>query len=380
MKKVLVLVFSNLRHDARVKRQVTWLKKKYSVTVACFDSDDISGVKIVRIEQTKLSLARKALLGASLALKNYRIAYRLFHNYKYLENELDNSYDLIIANDIDTLPLAFQLNPAAKIVLDAHEYAPRHFENSRTWKVFFQPFYIYLCKKYIPRVSAMLTVGEGLGREYARNFSVKPTVISNATNYHETMPSDVEGDSIRLIHHGIANPSRKLELMVEMMRHLDNRFTLDMILMTSDYAAAKTKAYIQRFKEQAEQDPRIRFLPSVASDQVVSTINRYDIGVFLIPPVNFNYANTLPNKLFEYIQARLGVAIGPTPEMAAIVNRYQNGVISDDFDPVNLAQKLNSLTKEDIIRFKDQSAVAARDLNAEKNGVVFDQLIESVLR
>ena len=79
------------------------------------------------------------------------------------------------------------------------------------------------------------------------------------------------------------------------------------------------------FRKNAEADPRIRILPPVKSDDVVYTINQYDIGVFLIPPVNFNYANTLPNKLFDFIQARLGIAIGPTPEMASIVDRYGNG-------------------------------------------------------
>ncbi len=379
MKKILILVFSNLRHDARVKRQVNWLKEKYAVTVVCFDSDDIARVRIIRIRQTKLGIARKALLATALTLRAYRLAYRIFHDYGHIANSLTENYDLVIANDIDALPLAFSLRSEAKVIFDAHEYAPRHFENNRTWKIFFQPFYIHLCRTYIPRVSAMLTVGEGLAREYERNFGAAPVVITNATRYHEITPADVDDNKIRLVHHGIANPSRRLELMVEMMRHLDHRFTLDMILMTSDFAAPKTRAYIQEFKQNAEKNPRIRFLPALPSEQVVDTINQYDIGVFLIPPVNFNYANTLPNKLFEYIQARLGIAIGPSPEMAAVVTRYQNGVISDNFDPVRLAAKLNTLTKEDIIRFKSQSAVAAGEQNAENNGVVFDKLIVSVL-
>jgi hypothetical protein len=108
---------------------------------------------------------------------------------------------------------------------------------------------------------------------------------------------------------------------------------------------------------------------------VVTAINKYDMGVFLLPPVNFNYANTLPNKLFDFIQARLGIAIGPTPEMAAIVNQYQNGVVSADFQPKSLAAKLNSLRVADIARFKNQSAVAAQVLNAEKNELIFNELL-----
>jgi glycosyltransferase involved in cell wall biosynthesis len=379
MKNVLVLVFSNLKHDARVTRQVQWLKKKYRVTVVCFDSEEMPEVKVIRVSQTKLSLLRKAWLGSLLLLKRYRWAYSTFHNYSDVMQRLQVSeFDLVVANDIDTLPLAFKLK-ARKILFDAHEYAPRHFENNKVWKTFFQPFYLALCKKYIPRVNAMLTVGEGLAKEYEKNFGVKPTIITNATRYSEVEPSPVNPERIRLIHHGIINESRRLELIVEMMAELQERFTLDLILMTSDYASAKTRSYVKAFIQKAEENPRIRILPSVKSGQVVETIKEYDIGVFLIPPVNFNYANTLPNKLFDFIQARLGIAIGPTPEMASIVNAYGNGVVSPNFEPGTLAAKLNELSTDDIRRFKNQSAIAAQHLNAEKNEVVFTRLTDRLL-
>lgn len=379
MKKVLILVFSNLKHDARVTRQVSWLKKNHLVTVICFDSDEIPDVSIVKITQTKLSLIRKAFLGMALLLRQYPLAYRIFHSYHHIIRQFEAvHYDLVVANDIDTLPLAFRLK-GKKILFDAHEYAPRHFENNKIWKTFFQPFYLALCKKYIPQTDAMLTVGEGLAKEYGKDFGVTPTIITNATRYYEINPSKVIPDKIRLIHHGIANQSRKLELMIEMMECLDERFTLDLILMTSDYASGKTKAYIEALKNRIAKNPRIHLLPAVKSHQVVETINGYDIGVFLIPPVNFNYANTLPNKLFDFIQARLGIAIGPSPEMASIVNKFGNGVVSENFEPNSLAKKLNNLRQEDIIRFKNQSIAASQHLNAEKNEAIFNILIHKLL-
>lgn len=380
MRNVLVLVFSDLKHDARVARQVSWLTKRYSVTVVCFDAEAATDARIIRIQQTRLGKWRKAMLALSLLLRMHHLSYRTFHNYGHLEVQLkDKSFDLIIANDIDTLPLAFSLRRKAKIVFDAHEYAPRHFENNRVWKFFFQPFYITLCKRYIHQVDAMMTVGEGLANEYRRNFDVSPVIITNATRYHDLRPSDVKRDSIRLVHHGIANESRKLELMLEMMSYLDERFTLDLMLVTSPYASEKTRDYIRRFTDKIEQTPRVRRVSAVKSSEVVERINQYDLGVFLIPPVNFNYANTLPNKLFDFIQARLGVAIGPTPEMAAIVSRFGNGVVAEDFQPRHLAAKLNQLTADEVARFKQRSVEAAGQLNAEKNEVRFNALLDNLL-
>jgi hypothetical protein len=381
MKSVLVLAFSNLRHDARITRQLNWLQKNYRVTVVCFDGSP-ENVKVIRIDQTRLTFMRKALMGAALATRSFSIAYRLFHDYGYVVPQLQpESFDLIIANDIDTLPLAFNIKGAssAKVIFDAHEYAPRHFENNKVWKTFFQPLYLHLCRKYIPRVDGMLTVGKGLSDEYYKNFGVQPVIITNATRYHETVPSEILPGKIRLVHHGIANPSRKLELMVDMMDLLDERFTLDMILMISDFASGQTKAFVDGLKERVAANPRINILPPVKSHEIVPLIRQYDMGVFLIPPINFNYANTLPNKLFEYFQARLGIAIGPTPEMAAIVNQYKIGVVSDDFTPQGLATKLNLLSEAQIKTFKVNAEAAAKALNAERNEEIFNKLVSSLV-
>jgi hypothetical protein len=382
-KKVLVLVFSNLKHDARVSRQVSFLAKHFLVSLVCFDTEEIENVTPIRITQTKLSLVRKALLSTFLLLRFHSIAYRLLHEYQQtLEKRLaGKTFDLIIANDIDTLPLAFHFKgtSAAKIIFDAHEYAPRHFEDKLAWRIFFQPLYTFLCTTLIPKVDAMLTVGRGLAEEYEKHFHVRPTILTNAARYHDINPSPVKEGRIRLIHHGIANPSRRLELMIEMMGHLDQRFTLDLMLMTSNYASAQTRTYIENLKSNAEKDTRIKILPSVPSKDVVKTINQYDMGVFLLPPINFNYANTLPNKLFDFIQARLAIAVGPTPEMASIVNQYKNGVVSTDFTAKSLADKLNSMSQEELIQFKNNSTVAATKLNAEENEKIFMNLLQQLL-
>ncbi|SKC57009.1 glycosyltransferase [Ohtaekwangia koreensis] len=380
MKDILVLVFSNLKHDARVTRQINFLRKEHRVTVVCFDAEDTPGVTFIRVTQTKLTLFRKALMAISLLIRQYNAAYQLFHSYGHLTEQLSSKrFDLIVANDIDTLPLAFKFKGNAKIIFDAHEYAPRHFENNKIWKTFFQPFYIHLCEKYIPRVDGMLTVGKGLANEYEKHFGVKPVIITNATRYHDIAPAPIKPDTIRLIHHGIANPSRRLELMVEMMDYLDERFTLDLMLMTSDFASGQTKAFIENLKTSASKNPKIKILPPVKSHAVVTTIQPYDIGVFLLPPVNFNYENTLPNKLFDFIQARLGIAIGPTPEMASIVNHYSIGVVSEEFTAKSLAAKLNALTTEQVASFKSNAGIAAKELNAERNEEIFNRLVKEVL-
>jgi hypothetical protein len=378
-KRLLVIVLSNFRHDARVRRQVLALKDHYDTTVVCFAGEPEKDFEVIAITPTKLTFFRKAVASVFLLLRLYSIAHRILHNYYYIVDKLrDRSFDVIIANDVETLPIAFRFPTRARVIFDAHEYAPRHFEDKRSWRIFFQGFNTWLCRKYIPRIAGMMTVGKGLAREYEKNFGRRPVVVMNANVYTDIAPSPVKADSIRLVHHGIATPSRRLELMIEMMQHLDERFTLDLILLKPGFASTATAGYINQLRQLAGNDKRIKVLDPVPITQVVKTVNAYDIGVFLLPPINFNYENTLPNKLFDFIQGRLGVAIGPTPEMADIVNQYGNGVVSDDFTPVSLASKLKPLTAAEIVTLKDRSAIAARDLNAEKSAVLILNLVNDV--
>jgi molybdopterin converting factor small subunit len=380
MRKILILAYSDLNHDARITRQINFLSEKYQVTIACFASPSIEKQEILHLNKIKPGLIQKAIGSILLLSGFFKLAYNLIYDFPELRKKLKNrEFDLIIANDIESLPLAFKIKKKEKILFDAHEFAPRHFEDKLVWRIFFQRFNKYLCKKYLPLVDVMTTVGKGLANEYAKQYPVKPIVLTNANYHFKLSPKEVDEKKIRIIHHGAANPSRKLETMIQMMSYLDDRFVLDLMLLTPTIANYKTRAYLDSLKRLIKNDSRIAIIPPVKGTEVVKFIHSYDIGVFLIPPINFNYANTLPNKLFDFIQAKLAIAIGPTPEMADIVNTYNLGVVSDDFTPQSLAKKINLLTAREIFFLKNQSEKASNELSAEKNKMILNDIVESLL-
>jgi hypothetical protein len=108
-------------------------------------------------------------------------------------------------------------------------------------------------------------------------------------------------------------------------------------------------------------------IPPVATDEIVPFISQYDMGIYLLEPNNFNNKHALPNKFFEFIQARLAIAIGPSPEMAKIVSNYKLGKVSPDFESQSLANTINSMGPDEIIGFKQNSDKAALVFNAKYN-------------
>jgi glycosyltransferase involved in cell wall biosynthesis len=272
--------------------------------------------------------------------------------------------------------VALRLARGGKVIFDAHEYAPRQYEDVFQWRLLFQEYSTYLCKTYIPRVHGMTTVCPGIAEAYEKDTGVKPLVITSAPDYEDLEPNlfDQQERKIRLIHHGIAGPSRKLEHMIRMMDFLDDRFELNLMFIPAN------PGYIKFLKKLGAKRPNVRFLPPQPMRTLSRYLHQFDIGVSLIAPTNFNYFHILPNKFFECIQARLALAVGPSPEMARIVKEYDLGVVADNFTPEALAERLRNLDQNKINHYKLQSHRAARLLSAEENKKLLLRLVEQVLQ
>ena len=185
----------------------------------------------------------------------------------------------------------------------------------------------------------------------------------------------VNPNHIRIIHHGNASPDRCIETMIETMDYVDSRFTLDLMLVATFH-----QDYFQKLQAMVEGRKNVRILPPVLFEEIIPFSSSYDIGFFLVPPTTYNLQMCLPNKFFEFIQARLAIAIGPSPEMARLTKQYNLGIISKNFTPKSMAESLNSLTKEQILQYKENANQAAKILNAEREGEKLFRILEEIAK
>jgi hypothetical protein len=374
LKSILVLSLTDLASDPRVNRQIRLLAGRYRVSTAGTAPPRVDGVEYVPVPQIPKPLHIKAIGALALKLGAYERWYWMDRRVRRALAALGRrKFDLILANDLVALPLALRIANGAKILYDAHEYSPREYEESFLWRFLFQRYNDYLCRTYLPRADGMLTVCQSIAEEYRANYGVSPRVMMNAPAFQELAPRATDGRGIRLVHHGGAAPSRNLELMIEAMDHLDNRFSLDMMLVPSD------RGYLERLKSTAAKRPRVQIVPPVPMRELPTRLNEYDVGVYLLPPNSFNNEHALPNKFFEFVQARLALVIGPSPEMARLVRQYNCGVVSDDFTPQSLAGTLKALSAEQVDEFKRRSDLAARDLCFERNAEVLLGMVDELI-
>lgn len=372
--KILILSFSDLNRDPRVYRQIASLAEAYEVTAAGYQDPQLQGVQFIDVSCPPQTFLSKCRGGLRLLSRRYE-AYYWGHprTYTALQRLQHIETDLIIANDIEALPIALKIAGKAKVIYDAHEYSPCEFEDLFLWRLFYQKYKIYLCQTYLQHADDMLTVSSNIANAYLNTFQRKSKVLTNAPEFVNLSPKSVDASKIRLVCHSSAMPSRKLEQLIELFAYLDDRFTLDFILVP------QSKKHFKKLQKMASQYPQIRFLPPVPTQSITRYLNPYDIGVYLLPPSNFNNAQALPNKFFEFIQARLAVAIGPSPEMKKIVKQYSCGLVSKDFSAKQLAYELMQLDKTSIEHYKQHSHRAAEELCAEKNRTILVDMVKNLL-
>jgi hypothetical protein len=353
--RLLIISFSGIASDARVLKQVTEFAARYEVTTCGYGPAPEGVSQHIEIPS---EMSYQDISGRLITLRQYERAYRAISAVRFASNALAGStFDVILANEPETVGVALGLEPAGGVHVDLHEYTPRLHEEIESWRRRLGPFYSWMCRKYVARGDSWTTVGDGLAREYQREFGFRPEVVTNATPYRDDAVGPVRSP-IRLVHSGACLRDRHLDAMIEGIARSQGRFSLDFYLTPND------PGYLDELRQRADQVPLVSVREPVPYAELHDTIRAYDIGVHLLPPTNFNNLWALPNKFFDYVQARLGVLVGPSAEMAEYVRRYGVGWVSTDFTADAMAATLDSLDSDAVATAKAASASAAHDLSA----------------
>lgn len=367
--RVLVLSFSRIVGDARVLKQIRTLSMHHDVVTCGYGPrpDGVVGhVQVPDTEQNRLD-------GRLITLRQYRAASTSQRGIDWVRRRLPKgSADVILANDLDAVPLALHLRPRAGVHADLHEYFPRLHEHDEQWMARIAPYQAWLCRRFLPSCADVTTVGERIAQEYAEQFGVPVGVVTNASPYVDLSPTEV-GSPLRLVHSGACLRNRHLEVMVEGVLQARADHTLDL------YLTPNHPAYLQELRQLASGSDRVSFHEPLSYGDLVSTLNGYDVGLFVLPPVTFSYTFALPNKVFDYVQARLALLVGPSPEMARLVREHRLGTVTAGFTSDDFAAAVEVLDPATVAAAKQASHRAARALSDEEQSAQWLSSVSAIL-
>lgn len=395
---ICIIAFSTIRNDARVLRQIKYISPHYDLSVVGYGAQQeewatreairwypLETLKPFPSESSLSRSSRPLVNGAILALGRFRPSLyerwywsKRNHN-QALEYAIQSHCDALLANDWRALPVAVEVTTRtdAKLIFDAHEYAPLEFEDRRSWRFFFRPAIVHFLRRCSSRIDASIAACPGISERYRQEFGFEPSVILNIPESASLPERRVDFNHVRLVHHGVAMRGRKIESMIRALASSHPRFGLHFILMEGD------PGYLYELKRLARKwaPGRIIFEDPLRPEEIVERISEYDIGFYLLPPTSFNNRMALPNKFFDYIAGGLAVCIGPSPAMAEMIHRYRLGWVAPSFEPQEVAAMLNQITKDQLESRRLASRETARRMNAatemRKLVKIFDQLFRS---
>jgi hypothetical protein len=368
--RLLILSFSPIVSDARVLKQVRHFAANYDVTTCGYGDHPGGAAQHVRIPDDQPYNEHPRRL---LVLRLHKLTYWKTAAVAFAAKVLRplERFDIIIANDIDTVGLALSLRPLLGVHADIHEYAPKQNEELPMWRWFIAPYVRWMCRTYLTKATSVTTVGQGVANEYKRVFGISAGIATNSAPYLQLEPTAVSAP-IRIVHSGAVLRNRSLDVTVRAVTRTTTPVTLDLFLMPND------PGHLDELKVLAARSDRVTIHNPLPYSELLATLNDYDLGIHVIPPTNFNNAWSLPNKFFDYVQARLGLVIGPSPEMKDILERHDLGVAATGFDEDSIVAVLDGLIPEVVATWKRKAHAAAHELSAESQIEVWDEAITAI--
>lgn len=368
--RLLIISFSEIVSDARLLKQIAVFRDDYDITTCGYGAapDGVADHVVVPADLSVWRYPRVPVM-----MRRYSHAYWTNAAIVAAQTALaGHDFDVVLANDVDTVGLALSLKPRHGVHADLHEYAPRMREDLLRVRIFVHPFIDWMCRTFVARAQSWTTVGDGIAAEYHRRFGFRPAVVTNAAPFVAAEPSPVHAP-LRLVHSGAAQEHRGLEEIIEAVQLSSADLSMDLYLVPQD------PAFLDRLRTLAARAPhRVRICDPVPYARLAETLQSYDVGIHVIPPRSFNHRWALPNKMFDFVQARLGVVVGPSPEMAAYVDRFGIGAVTPDFTVAGIARTLDGITEQEVTAWKTAAHEHARELSSEQQVKVWKSALDAL--
>lgn len=362
MKKAIISVINDLTTDQRVHKHSLTLQKL--------------GYEVILVGRKKK--ASRSLDNRPYSTKRFKLLFEkgaIFYaeyNIRLFIYLLFKQADLLVSNDLDTLLANFLASKIRRIelVYDTHEYftGVPELENRKIVKSIWKS----IEKRIFPKLKRIITVNKSIAKLYQVEYDKEIYVVRNIppalnirrlkTRKELNLPEDKK---IIILQGSGINIDRGAEEAVSSMQYLEGIVLL--IIGGGDVIDSLKKIVIG-----LNISDKVVFIPRLPYEELMQYTCNSDLGLTLDKNTNINYRYSLPNKLFDYIQAGIPVLSSDLFEIKNILLQFDIGIITDNHDPKNIAIIIQSMVfdKKKMDIWKENLKIAAKELcweNEEKH-------------
>jgi len=280
---------------------------------------------------------------------------------------LFNKFDLLVANDLDTLLPNFLVSKIKHLplVYDSHEYFTGVPE--LTGRPFVKWVWKTIERLLFPHLKYVMTVSDTLAAQYEKEYGISPAVIRNYSKQSKSITGysrqelEINEQHRLLIFQGSGiNIDKGGEELIEAMSMTEQ---VSLIIVGSGDVLHVMKQMVNDLKI----SDRVRFVPEIPWKELIRYTKSADVGMSLEKDTNLNYRFSIPNKLCDYISAGIPVIAGNLPEVSEIVRRNDCGIIIPEVTPRQIIKAIDTLRNDHDLynQLKNNSVKASETLNWE---------------
>ncbi len=370
-KKAIVSVTNDLFTDQRVHKVCLFLESQ--------------GFSVILVGRKRKS--SKELQSRTYSTKRFNLLFdrgaKFYaeYNFRLFWFLIFRKVDLLVANDLDTLLANYSVSkfkPYSRLVYDSHEYFTEVPELIHRKKV--KQIWEGIEAWIFPKLKTIYTVNSSISKLYADKYQKEIKVVRNISPTWE--PNNLkskqelgipENKKLIILQGAGINIDRGAEEAVQSMKWIEN--TVLLIVGDGDVVNQLKKYVIDN-----QLDEKVLFFDKRPYNEMMNFTYYADLGLTLDKPTNINYRFSLPNKVFDYIQAGTPIIGTNLVEISKIINDYGVGEIITDFTPENIALVINSLLNNEgkLAALKENCSKARNVLNWEIEIEILKEIYSSI--
>jgi len=267
--------------------------------------------------------------------------FRLFFKLLFLKK------DILLSNDLDTLLPNFLISKLFNktLVYDSHELFTEVGELIHRPRI--QKIWLSIEKWIFPKLKNIYTVNNSIAEYYRKKYSVDVNIIRNVAPrlVNKSIDSEFskkikENKKMLILQGSGINPDRGAEEAIQMMRHLEN-------IMLYIIGGGDIFNELKSLVSSLQLEEKVIIKDKMPYDELMEYTKISDLGLSLDKPTNLNYEYSLPNKVFDYIQAETPMLVSNRKEVAHIIAKNNVGWIVETVEPKKLAEMVNNIFKDE---------------------------------
>lgn len=367
-KRAVVSVINDLVTDSRVQKTCTVLTEAgYEVLVIGRKLPDS-----LPIPEWNYKAVRMHLLFRKGPLFYFFFNLRLFFKLLFIKA------DLLFANDLDTLWPNYQLAKLKRInlIYDSHELFCEvpELANSPIKKKIWER----LEGSIVPKLRHCITVNQSIANIFKNKYQVTFEVIRNIPSKTEFVRVGREklglpmNKKVVLMQGAGINIDRGAEELVKAMAEVDEA----MLLIIGGGDVWKD---LEVLISELHLENKVRLIKKLPKKELLQYTVEADLGISIDKNSNLNYYNSLPNKIFDYLQAGVPVLCSPLPELEKVIKLHDSGWFIDSHDPKELGKKIKSiLNSDELLRKRENALLTSEELSWSKEKEKYLSFIKAI--